>query len=246
MAIRWLARGEEDLPAGTDWLGPWERERLTRMRYAKRRVEYLTSRLAAKRAVAAAGIAEREPMAAIEVRHAPGGAPRVYVAGEPSAARISLTDRAGWAVAAVGGADTALGCDLELVEPRSPGFVRDYLTPDEVALVTGADDEERRQLLANLCWSAKESALKVLETGLRRDTRSVAVTLLDRAASGGRWAALEVALSEGGVMPGWWRRFGPFVLTIVTAHPSPPPRSLETPPRLEGATPSHSWLERPR
>ena len=32
--------------------------------------------------------------------------------------------------------------------------------------------------VANLIWSAKESALKVLRTGLRRDTRSVDVSLL--------------------------------------------------------------------
>ena len=93
----------------------------------------------------------------------------------------------------------ALGCDLELVEPRSDRFVADYLTAAEQQLVLGAGPE--RDLVANLIWSAKESALKVLRVGLRRDTRSVEVTLdgwgavtgSGAAARPGRWAGAPCA-----------------------------------------------------
>ena len=243
-APAWLARGEAHLPDGVDWLGPWERARLDRMTFTKRRVEFLTSRLAAKHALAAAGLTGGPP-SSVEVRHAPGGAPIVAVDGSPTDLAISLTDRAGWAVALVGPSGPRLGCDLELVEPRSDAFVRDYLTRAEIALVTGADPS-RQPLLANLCWSAKESALKVLTTGLRRDTRSVEVTLADPDADGQGWAALTVTPAEGGQLPGFWCRFGPFLLTVAAETTLPAPTTLESPPALQGATPVHSWLARPR
>ena len=69
-----------------------------------------------------------------------------------------------------------VGCDVEIVEPRSAGFVADFLTPAEQEYVASRPDEDRHAA-ANLIWSAKESALKVLRTGLRRDTLSVEVTI---------------------------------------------------------------------
>ena len=87
---------------------------------------------------------------------------------------MSLSDRAGWAVCLVGEALGRVGCDLEIVEPRSAGFVADFLTAAEQEYVA-AQPAAERDAAANLIWSAKESALKVLQTGLRRDTRSVEV-----------------------------------------------------------------------
>ena len=93
-------------------------------------------------------------------------------------------------------------------------------------------------------WSAKESALKVLRTGLRRDTRSVEVTCIDGGAVDG-WHPLQVRPAEGGLFPGWWRRYGDFVLTVAAAAPLPPPTSLTDPPALADARPIHSWLDSP-
>ncbi|SPL98853.1 unnamed protein product [[Actinomadura] parvosata subsp. kistnae] len=42
-----------------------------------------------------------------------------YLAGRPLSVGISLTDGAGWAVNLLGLEPAAVGCDLELVEPRS-------------------------------------------------------------------------------------------------------------------------------
>ena len=74
----------------------------------------------------------------IEVRHAASGAPVACLDGEPVDLQISLTDRAGWAVCLVGAGSGRLGCDLELVEPRSDAFVRDYLTAAERRYVDAA------------------------------------------------------------------------------------------------------------
>ncbi len=240
-SARWLARGERHLPPGLEWLSPVETAWAGRMRFAKRRDEFLVARWTAKAALAAvAGLPDDEAtLRRLEVRHAPSGAPLAHLDGRRLDLAVSLTDRAGWAVCLVGGA-AAVGCDLELVEPRSPAFVADYLTDAEARYVRAAPDAH---LTANLVWSAKESALKVLGTGLRRDTRSVEVTLA-RAAAGG-WAELVVRTAEGAVFPGWWRRFGEFVLTVAATDPVSPPVALEEPPALAGARPAHTWLARP-
>jgi 4'-phosphopantetheinyl transferase len=243
VAVQWLARGMQEVPRSGDWLSAAESARLATLRFAKRRSEVRLSRWTAKQAIARALDLDdgADTLALIEIRSAPTGAPAAFIGMERAPVAVSLTDRADWSVCVVAPADTAVGCDLELVEPRSDAFVRDWFTRTEQDLVFGAEPAEARHLLANLVWSAKESALKVLATGLRRDTRSVEVDLVD-APGRDRWARLVVRAEEGAAFPGWWRRYGDFVLTFAADRDSGPPVSLEEPPRLAGATPSHSWL----
>ena len=241
--VRWLARGVHEVPDSTDWLSPAESARLAALRFPKRRTEMRLARWAAKQAVARVLDLgdDAGTLALIEIRAATTGAPAVFLGGEPAPVAVSMTDRADWAVCAVGPVDLAVGCDLELVEARSDAFVRDWFTPAERSLVGAAAPGEQRDLLANLVWSAKESALKVLQTGLRRDTRSVEVDVVDRAGHD-RWAHLVVRAEEGTAFPGWWRRYGDFLLTFAADGDAGPPIPLEEPPRLAGAVPSHSWL----
>jgi 4'-phosphopantetheinyl transferase len=208
------------------------------------------ARWTAKQAVARALDLEADAgtLARIEIRAASTGAPTVFVGDDRAPIAVSLSDRTDWAVCVVAPADLGVGCDLELVEPRTDRFVRDWFTPVERDLVFAAGAGEERHLLANLAWPAKESALKVLQTGLRRDTRSVEVEVVDM--DGERhWARLVVRTEEGAAFPGWWRRYGDFVLTfaadLALDADRGPPRTFEEPPRLAGATPSHSWLSDP-
>ena len=115
----------------------------------------------------------------------------------------------------------------------------DWFTESERAAVAvpGTDPD----VLVNLIWSAKESALKVLQTGLRRDTRSVEVTLHDEAV--GEWRALTVRAVEGPEFPGWWCRHGDFLLTVAADAPLPPPATLRSPTPLATALPTDSWLD---
>jgi hypothetical protein len=116
---------------------------------------------------------------------------------------------------------TALGCDPRLVEPRTDAFVAAYLTPSEQSIVVAAGDGDERALMANLVWCGKESALKVLRTGLRRDTRSVEVSFPGGEPFDG-WAPVSMHAVEGTVFPGWWKRFGAFVLTVAATEPFAP------------------------
>jgi 4'-phosphopantetheinyl transferase len=181
----------------------------------------------------------------VEVLNAATGAPYVLLDGEPAGMEVSITDRAGWAVCLVAADLGELGCDLELVEPRTPGFVADFLTAAERGYVESRPDADARYLAANLLWSAKESALKVLRTGLRRDTRTVEVSVPDVAPGADGWAPLSVRGAPGESFAGWWRRDGQFVFTVATRQERPPPVALESTTVLAAARPVHSWLERP-
>jgi 4'-phosphopantetheinyl transferase len=235
----WLACGADTVPAGFGWLAPGEARRAEAMRYPKRRAGFVLRRLVAKHTVAALiGRSPADPaaLASIELRNAPSGAPYVVVDGVPIDLEVSITDRAGWAVCLAGaGPDGAVGCDLELVEPRTDGFVRDFFTAAERCHVATRPPGEDRDVAANLIWSAKESALKVLRTGLRRDTRGVEVSL--GAPGGDGWGGLEVRASEGTRFPGWWRRDGRFLFTVAGRSPAPPPAALGDPLILAAAVP---------
>jgi 4'-phosphopantetheinyl transferase len=245
---RWLARGEVELPGHLDWLSDLEHQQVQGLRFTKRRREYLTRRWTAKHAVAAElGLADHPAaLAAIEVRHHDSGAPWAAVDGRPASLDISLTDRAGWAVCLVrvDAPPGSLGVDLELVEPRSAGFVADFLTPAEQGFVSGRSTAEARDLAANLVWSAKEAALKVLGVGLRADTRTVEVSV-DHDVGPDGWSALRVSHHDGTVFPGWWRREGSFVLTVAGRAPLPPPERLPASADLAAAVPWHSWVDQP-
>ncbi|MEO1064350.1 MAG: 4'-phosphopantetheinyl transferase superfamily protein [Actinomycetota bacterium] len=243
--LRHHAVGIDDVPDHDDWLTQPEADRINGFRFAKRREETRLSRWTAKQTLARAlGVDRSDPaqLRRVAVRNASDGAPEAYLDGAAAPVSISMTDRADWAVCIVGDPSTSVGCDLELVEPRSQLFVEDWFTEAERRFV--ADRPDEHDLLANTIWSAKESALKVLRTGLRRDTRSVEVRL---GAGDGRdgWAPLEVRSAEGAVFPGWWRQHDPFLLTCASTAPTAPPVSLVEPPPLATATPSHRWMERP-
>src|SRR5271165_470275 len=184
MDVYWLEQAEGDVPAENDWLSASEAVRLNAMRFAKRRADWRLGRWTAKRAVAAYldVPGHSQALANIEIRPAASGAPEVFVLKTAAPATISLSHRDGTALCAVAPSGTALGCDLELIETRSDGFVADYFTAEEQALVARVSSEDRPRLLA-LLWSAKESALKALHEGLRLDTRSLTVSLPEGSAT---------------------------------------------------------------
>lgn len=248
----WMARGDHDLPPTDDWLTRREADAAAGMRTTKRRSEYLLRRWVCKHTVAVASGLSAEPasLARIEVANSPSGAPYVRLDGAPLEQAVSMSDRAGWAVCVLGPDRSPVGCDIELLERRSPAFVADFFTRSEQTFVAARPPVER-DAAANLIWSAKESALKVLQTGLRRDTRSVEVTLrttpgeyVDADTRLG-WAPLEVQVVDDRLLRGWWRRDGMFLVTVATEESLGPPRALPGSTDLGSARPSHVWLGRP-
>lgn len=221
-APSWLTRCEAELPPGEAWLGPREREVVAGLHAEPRRRSWLLGRYAAKEALASrlgGGDA-----ASIEVLADRSGAPVAWREGAPLPVSLSLSHRAGRALAVVGGRGLALGCDLELIEPRSAAFEREWLADAERAELDRAPAAERARL-ANLFWSAKEAASKVRRQGLRADPRRSATRLAGGAGEG--WAAFRVD-GEGGSIAGWWLWEPGWVLTVASYPPAPAPRAAQT------------------
>jgi len=223
-AFSWLEQSSHDLPVGNDWLSPLEVQLLDRLHFPKRRADWRLGRWTAKRAVSAHLDLPPGPdmLAAIDILPAVSGAPEVYLFGRPAPVTISVSHSGGAGFCAVAGPGVALGCDVETVEPRSPAFLADYFTVEEQSLVVHTAPAERDRLLT-LLWSAKESVLKALRSGLRSDTRWVNVTPAGQAsspASPGSWWPLHARHISGRVLHGWWRETAGFVWTVV-AEPLP-------------------------
>ena len=155
--VGYHAAGQGEVPDHDEWLTAPEAARLNAMRYTKRRDEARLGRWTAKHAVARALGRSRDPedLRAVVIRNASDGAPEAFVGDTAAGVAISMTDRAGWGVCTVADGPTALGCDLELVEPRTHRFVADYFTPAERDLVASSPDSH--DLLANLIWLTRKS-----------------------------------------------------------------------------------------
>ena len=221
MDVYWFEQSAADLPIDDEWLSVAEREQSAAMRIAKRRGDWLLGRWTAKRIV---GIRLGLPptlafLARIELRAASSGAPILFIDGRPAAFSVSLSHSSGRSVCAVASDQALLGCDLEVVETRSDAFLSDYFTEQEQALVREVPEPERWVRLA-LLWSAKESALKALQLGLRADTRAVSVCLGPISSANGRWASFQAVCEDGRHLDGFWSHDEKFVKTLVAA-PSP-------------------------
>ena len=225
----WQIQDRVDLPAGLDWLGPGEREHLDALKVQKRRQDWLLGRWTAKQALflypplhqlAVESISDLEVLPAID------GSPRVWRSGAEIPVAVSLSHRAGRAFCCLS-KDCDVGCDLEVVEPRSPGFVEDYFTAVERAQIEDAG-AAGLAVAANALWSAKESLLKLLRLGLTIDSRKVEVQGGSESL-GPEWRGFEVAhpgLERS--FAGWWCRRGDWILTVATSERTGPPIRVST------------------
>jgi len=234
MNVYWLEQELADIPADNEWLSAPEAARLATLRFAKRRSDWRLGRWTAKCAVSRCLGLPFVDLTSIEIRPAPSGAPEVFIANKRVQLLISLSHRESKAVCVVALRGDALGCDLELIEPRTDAFITDYFTEAEQALFRA--QPQRRFELTALLWSGKESALKALKLGLRVDTRSVTLTP-SLAGEPDVWSPLRPEINDAVTLRGWWRRSGNFVETVVAA-PQPAPPILLT---LPASSPRKMW-----
>jgi 4'-phosphopantetheinyl transferase len=222
-ASGWFSQLHADVPSRDEWLGDHERRVLAGLRMRRRRAAWRLGRWTAKAALGAwLGVAPSR----LEVLAAPDGAPEAWLDGVRAPVSVSLSHRGGRALAVVTDAPRVAGCDVELVEPRSGAFVREWLAPSEQRLVASCS-EAQRELVANLIWTAKEAASKVRREGLRLDLRDVVVTLADPCATSALWRPLRVEWGDGqSTTSGWWRAENGWVMAIAGEPPPGVPRAL--------------------
>lgn len=217
-AIGWLSTRAEAVPDGDDWLTSEEHEVVRGLRVARRRADWRLGRWTAKQALAArasaAGRALRPAEVGVLARADDDGRPEVRGLDGPAPA-LTLSHRDGVGLAAVGPTGARLGCDLERVERRGVGFPRDWFTAAECDRLGGADPVAR-DVLVTLVWSVKESVLKAVGEGLRRDTRSVEVDLGAAVAPGAAWSPWWATDGEEGTVYACWaRRLGPHLAVVA-------------------------------
>jgi len=228
MNVYWLEQTQDEVPPEDDWLSASEAACHHLLHFAKRRADWRLGRWTAKRAVASyLNLPARSlVLAKIDIRPTVSGAPEAFVDEKPGPVTISLSHREGRALCAVAQFGVDLGCDLEVIEPRSDAFLSDYFTAEEQALVARAPAADQTRLLT-LLWSAKESTLKALHTGLRLDTRSVIVSPESSFDVNG-WSPVQARYSDGRIFHGWWWHMDNIVRTVVADSPTDSPAPLET------------------
>ena len=212
--VFWLEQRSRDVPAGNDWLGKSERALLANLRFEKRRLDWRLGRWTAKLAVSAY-VGRRGEMAGIEILASPGGSPIALIADRRAPVSISLSHRAGVCLCAIAPVPTMLGCDVELIEPRTAAFIEDYFSVEEQELIRRAAEADRDRL-TTLCWSVKESVLKALGVGLRGSTSDVHVYPAVRT-SGRTWTPLRAHIPGEAEFQGWYREDRSLLRTIAVA-----------------------------
>jgi 4'-phosphopantetheinyl transferase len=164
---------QSDLPGDQYWLHPDELRFLETLHFEKRRNDWLLGRWTAKQALReflAAQNLEVDP-SAIAIHKADSGAPVVQGEGLP-ACSLSISHRAGHALAVVAPGEAAIGCDLELIEWRSEAFISDYFSEKERAWIVS-----NPPLYANLFWSVKEAVMKATGEGMSLHPGKIEVDL---------------------------------------------------------------------
>ncbi len=234
MDVYWLEQSEGDMPTENQWLSAEEILCLASLRFLKRRSDWCLGRWTAKRAVAACLNLPDDvhSLANIEILAAASGAPEVFLFKETGTVTISLSHSGGNALCTVAPYEVGLGCDLEVIEPRSDAFVTDYFTAYEQRLVETAPHQQR-PLLSTALWSAKESSLKALHEGLRLETTCMEVQLLDALPPEDQecwrpvrllspdvdgWRPLQVSFRGAPTFHGWWRAEDRIVRSVVSAR----------------------------
>lgn len=210
--LGWLTRELGDVPRHDRWLSEQEGEVLSELRVPKRRDDWRLGRWTGKAAVAAwRGVA----LESVMIAAAEDGVPEALIDDSPADLALSLSHRAGRALATVADGTTALGCDLEAIEPRSEAFLREWLRPAERELVS-AQNGKARDLAANLIWTAKEAASKARREGLRLNLRRATVEAEGLAQPARSWARLEISWEGGPIELGWWRQDAGWVMTVTS------------------------------
>jgi 4'-phosphopantetheinyl transferase len=217
----WLVQSHANVPEGDWWLSDKERASLAGLKFPKRRNDWRLGRWTAKQVAYSClsrGGALVRP-ADLEIFPASDGAPQLFVSGIQAQLSISISHSERFAFCAISEHEAALGCDLEFIQQHGDNFAEDYFVDEEKALLSRFP-ELNEDVVLTLIWSGKEAALKALRQGLRRDTRSVVVSLNWLEGSDDSWNALSVrCLESSRIFGGRWRIFQNFVQTIVSDPP---------------------------
>jgi malonyl CoA-acyl carrier protein transacylase len=157
-------------PAEPAWFTEAERAQHAAFKAPKRADEWRAGRLAAKKAAMEAhpGLGPLDVEVAAD---SVSGRPRLRLKGQESALWLSISHRAGLAMAAL--SPGPVGLDLETVEDRERSFLEEAFSVGELkSMLDATDAGADPRVFAACMWSAKEAALKRAGVGLKADLRA--------------------------------------------------------------------------
>jgi 4'-phosphopantetheinyl transferase len=220
----WLSQSVSDVPEEDDWLCDSEQRTLGGLHFTKRRNDWKLGRWTVKQAIRAY-LQKDFSLSSLEIRVADNGAPEAFRDNEPESVSISISHSNNKSLCAVGPPHHAIGCDLEQLEIREESIVADYFAPEEISLCRRALESEKT-LIVNLIWSAKESSLKILREGLRRDTRSIRIDPDFKLQEGNWYRWTGYCMETSTIFYGWWRNSEGFVYTLGSTQPTSSPKQI--------------------
>jgi 4'-phosphopantetheinyl transferase len=150
----------------TSWLSPEERDCIATFGAENRRREFVAGRAAARQLLA--GPLSVAPAEVPLRRDADGG-----VSVRRTDWRVSIAHSGPRAVAAC--ARTAVGVDLERIQPRDPDIAAFLFRPADRGLVERLPYGPNAALI--LCWSLKEAVLKARRSGFRTSPKDLRLTV---------------------------------------------------------------------
>ena len=180
------------MSAAVESLDAAERERAARFRFPPDRRNYIITRGALRRILAAQLMIEPR---AVQLDRSVHGKPCLHLAQAATHLRFNVAHAADWALVAVA-SGREVGVDLEPVRPMpdAPELARRCLSPNERRrLDHAAPGDVSREFLQ--LWTRKEAVLKASGLGI-----SGGLTETDTTESplvGGRWQVLDLPIIEG-------------------------------------------------
>ncbi len=197
------------------YLSPDEIQTLNGLTIEKRRREWLAGRIAVKQLYTTLN-ETGGGKSSYSVEREPSGAPYLTRNGSRISGMISISHSHGLAAVCYAPDYMRIGIDIEEVTNRDGAFLSDYFTDQEKAWVlSGESGNPNLQL--NLIWSAKESILKCLASGLGTDPLRVEIKRSSVGHQSNSWQQLQGRSHTALGLQDWqlsWRTWQDSVLTL--------------------------------
>jgi len=212
-AIPSLLHGDE-VKAVHEFLNEGEREIYWGFKTRKRQLEWLAGRVAIKSLYSRVNNLNVSS-AELIVERETSGLPYLVERGERASGRISISHNAGWVAVCQSDSELRIGIDLEEIRSRDPAFLTDYFSQAEQEQIMNGGIHTL-DFRTNLIWSAKESVLKAISTGLGTDPLKVEIDGLHSFEKKNGWSVLSAGYPEDKTQTSWKIYYRNRIDTVLT------------------------------
>lgn len=170
-------------------LSEWEKSYIEKLKFKKRKFDFISGRLAGKKAVkdylySYPNLTNRKLRShEIDIRKLEYGDPAVFINNYMEELLVSISHSGKYAVSIVSGERDyrGIGIDIEKIEKREESFLKLAFSNDEIIKLKSSYTEDRNKSQKTIdenitrFWSIKESIFKSLCLGLNMDLKEIKV-----------------------------------------------------------------------